>query len=232
MSDPGDALDEEGRAWWAAALALAAQGRPERPFAAALRHARAHAGGDPEGLALALRAALLAATPDRAAAAADLYRHGDAAERLGVLHALPGLLDRGLLAPDPARALVRDALRTNDSRLVAAGLLCAARLLDGPERVQAVLKAVFTGLGVAAVPGVEPAPDLAVALLGLVLERVVAGRTAGVTDPALWALVAPLRHDGAVPDLLQRLQALVTDPDGLRAAAARAALDALDGATP
>jgi hypothetical protein len=48
---------------------------------------------------------------------AELYRYGDAAERRGVLRALPhlDLGDRGL-------GLVDDAIRTNDTRLIAAAL--------------------------------------------------------------------------------------------------------------
>ena len=48
---------------------------------------------------------------------AELYRYGDAAERRGVLRALPflDLGDRGL-------GLTDDAIRTNDTRLIAAAL--------------------------------------------------------------------------------------------------------------
>ena len=49
---------------------------------------------------------------------AELYRYGDAAERRGVLRALPYLAAR---RPRPRRC-VDDAIRTNDTRLIAAAL--------------------------------------------------------------------------------------------------------------
>ncbi len=66
----------------------------------------------------AARALLLDALPlPRAQAVADAYADGDNAEKRAVLRALPilGLGDEGL-------PLVRDALRTNDTRLVAAAM--------------------------------------------------------------------------------------------------------------
>ena len=60
---------------------------------------------------------------------AELYRYGDAAERRGVLRALPylDLGDRGL-------GLIDDAIRTNDTRLIAAAL--------GPVRHRAPVRRV------------------------------------------------------------------------------------------
>ena len=66
----------------------------------------------------AARTLLLVAAGERAEAElAELYRYGDAAERRGMLRALPylDLGDRGL-------DLVDDAIRTNDTRLIAAAL--------------------------------------------------------------------------------------------------------------
>ena len=66
----------------------------------------------------AARILLLAALGDRVEdELAELYRFGDAAERRGLLRALPYLPRRR-----PRRGLVDDAVRTNDTRLVAAAL--------------------------------------------------------------------------------------------------------------
>lgn len=78
-----------------------------------------------------------------------LYRHGDDAERRGVLRALP-CLD----APEAIAAgleLVRDALRTNDIRLVAAAMGPFAQHLDDHTWRHGVLKCLFTGVPLAAV---------------------------------------------------------------------------------
>ncbi|MEU9210920.1 EboA domain-containing protein [Streptomyces sp. NPDC048415] len=81
------------------------------------------------------------ADPD---ALARVYRQGTAAERRAVLHALPHLV------PGPgALSLVEDALRTNDTRLVAAAVgPYAARHLDPHSWRHAVLKCLFTGVPV------------------------------------------------------------------------------------
>ncbi|WP_406471801.1 EboA domain-containing protein [Streptomyces sp. NBC_01615] len=81
------------------------------------------------------------ADPD---ALARVYRQGTAAERRAVLHALPHLVP----GPD-ALPLVEDALRTNDTRLVAAALgPYAAQHLDPHNWRHAVLKCLFTGVPV------------------------------------------------------------------------------------
>src|ERR1700754_2805104 len=82
---------------------------------------------------------------------AELYRFGDAAERRGVLRALPyieGLGDRGL-------GLVEDAIRTNDTRLVAAvpGPYATAHLPDAAYD-HAILKCVFVGVPITGIDGV------------------------------------------------------------------------------
>jgi hypothetical protein len=81
------------------------------------------------------------ADPD---ALSRVYRQGTAAERRAVLHALPHLV------PGPgALPLVEDALRTNDTRLVAAAVgPYAARHLDSHSWRHAVLKCLFTGVPV------------------------------------------------------------------------------------
>ncbi|WP_371600136.1 EboA domain-containing protein [Streptomyces sp. NBC_00564] len=81
------------------------------------------------------------ADPD---ALARVYRQGTAAERRAVLHALPHLV----AGPD-ALPLIEDALRTNDTRLVAAAVgPYAARHLDPHNWRHAVLKCLFTGVPV------------------------------------------------------------------------------------
>ncbi|MEV5692671.1 EboA domain-containing protein [Micromonospora globbae] len=130
----------------------------------------------------AARALLLATLPgDHARYADTLYRQGDAAEKRAVLKALP-LLPIG---PD-AVPLLHDAIRTNDTRLLAAALGPYARHLDAAAWRQAVLKCVFTGVPLAVVADLDARADgeLAAMLTGLADERHAAGRTmpADATD--------------------------------------------------
>ncbi|MDG4828955.1 EboA domain-containing protein [Solwaraspora sp. WMMD1047] len=121
------------------------------------------------------RALLLAALPADGLAdrVAEVYRWGDAAEKLAVLKALPilplGAAGVGLLA---------DAIRSNDPRLVAAALGPYARHLDQAMWRQAVLKCVFMGVPLAAVDGLDDRADaeLGRMLAGLAAERTAAGR--------------------------------------------------------
>ncbi|MGH8869684.1 MAG: EboA domain-containing protein [Actinomycetes bacterium] len=123
------------------------------------------------------RALLLASLPrtpqDVAEEARALYRYGDAAERRGVLRAL-GVLDPGASAVD----VCEDALRTNDTRLVAAALGPYARYLDDAAWRHGVLKCVFLGIPLAAVAGLDARADaeLARMLADYARERVAAGR--------------------------------------------------------
>ncbi|MEV8567758.1 EboA domain-containing protein [Streptomyces sp. NPDC051322] len=109
-----------------------------------------------------------------AAGAERLYRRGDAAERRAVLRALPYLPVGADAVP-----LLEDALRTNDTRLIAAAVgPYAARHLGGHAWRHAVLKCVFTGVSVSAVAGLAERAD---AELGRMLwdyarERTAAGR--------------------------------------------------------
>ncbi|WP_367319797.1 EboA domain-containing protein [Streptomyces sp. HUAS ZL42] len=85
------------------------------------------------------------------AALTRVYVQGTAAERRAVLHALPHLLS----GPE-ALPLVEDALRTNDTRLLAAAVgPYAARHLDAHQWRHAVLKCLFTGVPVSEVAGLE-----------------------------------------------------------------------------
>ena len=118
-------------------------------------------------LLLALPAAEVAGQVER------LYRYGDAAEKRAVLRALP-LLPVGTVAVP----LLHDAIRTNDTRLVAAALGGYARHLDDASWRQAVLKCVFMGVPLCVVDDLDRRADgeLAAMLAGLAEERGAAGR--------------------------------------------------------
>jgi hypothetical protein len=120
----------------------------------------------------AARAVLLAALGD-AENIMLLYRHGDAAERLAVLRTLP-LLPIG----DAAVPLLHDALRTNDTRLVAAALGGYASHLDAATWRQGVIKCVFMGVPLEVVADLDRRADreLITMLAALAEERGAAGR--------------------------------------------------------
>ncbi|MFG2803275.1 EboA domain-containing protein [Streptomyces pseudovenezuelae] len=105
-----------------------------------------------------------------------VYAQGTAAERRAVLHALPHLV------PGPqALPLVEDALRTNDTRLLAAAVgPYAARHLDAHQWRHAVLKCLFTGVPVTEVADLERRAhadrELARMLGDYAAERTAAGR--------------------------------------------------------
>lgn len=104
----------------------------------------------------------------------DLYRFGDGDERRAVLLSLH-LLPVG----DGARDLVDDALRTNDTRLVAAAVgAYGARVLDDAAWRQAVLKCLFTGVPLSAVHGLDDRvdADLIAMVTAFAHERTAAGR--------------------------------------------------------
>ncbi|WP_328492943.1 EboA domain-containing protein [Streptomyces sp. NBC_00414] len=95
----------------------------------------------------AARVLLLYAARADAPTLARVYRQGTADERRAVLEALPHLVT----GPE-ALPIVEDALRTNDTRLVAAAVgPYAARHLDAHNWRHAVLKCLFTGVPVDAV---------------------------------------------------------------------------------
>jgi len=104
---------------------------------------------------------------------AQLYQHGDATEKLAVLSALP-LLDLG----DAGVPLLLDALRTNDTRLVAAAMGPYAVHLDAAAWRQGVIKCVFMGIPLVVVDRLEDRADaeLAAMLSALAQERAAAGR--------------------------------------------------------
>ena len=143
-----------------------------------------------------VRAELLEAVPGEADAVArvatTLYQRGDSAEKQAVLAALPAL-DR----PAPTRAavgdallpVVRDALRTNDTRLVAAALgPYAATHLDDAAWRQGVVKAIFMGIDLDAVADLEARTDdeLRRMVRDYVAERRAAGRE---VPPDAWRIL-------------------------------------------
>ena len=111
---------------------------------------------------------------------AQLYRYGDDAERRGVL--------RGLAALPPSTAtagvdIVKDALRANDIRLVAAAMgEFGARNLDDHSWRHGVLKCLFVGVPLAAVADLDRRTDAE--LLRMVGDYAAERRAAGREVPA------------------------------------------------
>jgi hypothetical protein len=128
-----------------------------------------------------LVAAVLAALPadEAATALGELYRYGDDAERRGVLRGLNAAPDQAQPVMSTGLELVADALRANDTRLVAAALgdFAGAHLDDHAWR-HGVLKALFMGIPIVVVARLDERADdeLARMAAGLVAERRAAGR--------------------------------------------------------
>ncbi|OEV04361.1 hypothetical protein AN216_08015 [Streptomyces oceani] len=132
--------------------------------------------GAPDDPATVARVLLLHAAGVRTGTLTRLYTRGTGAERRAVLRALPHLT-----AGPEALHLVTDALRTNDTRLIAAALgPYAATHLDPPAWRQAVLKCLFTGIPVAAISALSRRAagdrELARMLADYAAERTAAGR--------------------------------------------------------
>jgi hypothetical protein len=147
----------------------------------------------------------------------DLYRYGDGGERRGVLRSLDLLPDT-----DAGVALVEDAVRTNDPRLLAAALgSYGLTHLDDEALNQAVLKCVFVGVPLAALPAgplaARTTPALARMLAAYVRERVAAGRD---VPPDVW----PVIDAHPPPDELAAIEAELDHPVPGRRQAAAAAL--------
>ncbi|MFF9779047.1 EboA domain-containing protein [Streptomyces sp. NPDC013978] len=139
----------------------------------------------------AVRVLILHAARADTGALTRVYRQGTADERRAVLHALPHLV------PGPeALHLVEDALRTNDTRLVAAALgpYAARRLAPHPWR-HAVLKCLFTGVRVDEVADLTRRArgdgELARMLRAFAEERTAAGRPVPEDLHRVLALTAP-----------------------------------------
>ncbi|MFF0112505.1 EboA domain-containing protein [Streptomyces prasinus] len=139
----GARLDAAARAWLDQALAEAAA-HPGTHGPISVWELRLAEAGRRCGAAHADAARVLILYAARAdtEALTRVYDQGTADERRAVLHALPHLV------PGPgARPLVEDALRTNDTRLVAAAVgPYGARHLDAHAWRHAVLKCLFTGV--------------------------------------------------------------------------------------
>lgn len=140
------------------------------------------------------RAAIVAAVIEGGAdpaVLASLYRRGDDAERRGVLRGLDRVSES---VDDRWRAtgleIVADALRTNDTRLVAAAMgPFASRHLDDHAWRHGVLKLVFLGIPLSAVDALSERAD---AELAAMAERFAAERrAAGRPVPDDLALVLP-----------------------------------------
>ncbi|MBL0887673.1 EboA domain-containing protein [Myceligenerans indicum] len=127
--------------------------------------------------------------PGLATRLTTLYHQGDTGERRGVLRALDALVvhgDTSPHAPSPPEplvtagvALAEDALRANDTSLVAAAVgPFGARHLDAPTWRHAVLKLVFLGVPLDAVDRLAARADADLARMAgdLAAERRAAGR--------------------------------------------------------
>jgi hypothetical protein len=145
---------------------------------------------------------------------AELYRYGDAAERRGILRALP-FLELG----DRALYLVDDAIRTNDTRLIAAALgPYATEHLPDASYDQAVLKCVFVGVPITGVDGIPErvTPDGARMLGAFVHERVAAGRD---VPAEVWTVIDRYPPEAEIAAIREELHSPFEDR---RAAAERA----------
>ncbi|NUT49076.1 MAG: sugar phosphate isomerase/epimerase [Saccharothrix sp.] len=120
-------------------------------FAVAGRAARSGA----DDARLRLLRAYADTAPDVAGGLTELYRHGTSAERRGVLR---GLAEIG--APAAGVELVKDALRSNETDLVAAALgPFAAEHLDDHSWRHGVLKCLFMGVPLTAVADLDRRVD-------------------------------------------------------------------------
>ncbi|WP_019816526.1 EboA domain-containing protein, partial [Saccharomonospora saliphila] len=122
-----------------------------------------------------------------------LYRYGDTAERRGVLrnlHLLPTADERVV---GTGLSLVADALRANDTGLIAAALgPFSAAWLDAHTWRHGVLKCLFTGVPTAVVAGLAERCDaeLVRMVTDYVAEREAAGRPVPADAEAVLALGA------------------------------------------
>lgn len=183
----------------------------------------------------AARASLLTSLPLRGAElvgeVTELYRYGDAAEKRGVLRAL-WFLDTASGIGTEALSLVHDALRTNDTRLIAAALgPYGANHLDVAAYRQGVLKCVFYGIPLSDIDGVRERADaeLARMLVDYAHERIAAGRS---VPSDVWPVIdmyprvvetrglrdelhseVPARSEAAANALAERARTVPSDPD-------------------
>ncbi|TLW91062.1 sugar phosphate isomerase/epimerase [Saccharomonospora piscinae] len=121
----------------------------------------------------------------------QLYRYGDGAEKRGVLRNLHLLPATDPQVVEVGTRLVADALRANDTGLVAAALgPFAAEHLDDHSWRHGVLKCLFTGVPTAAVAGLRRRCDaeLVRMVTDYVAERTAAGRSVPADAEAILAL--------------------------------------------
>lgn len=203
IADPAwlaDALDRVARDPDALAVLFPAAGR--RCGRGPLPDPGSDPGPDPAAWTVddAARVLLLTALPLHGAALAEhveaLYRYGSADEKRAVLRALP-LLDLGAGGVD----ILHDAIRTNDTRLVAAAVGPYARHLDDRMWRQAVLKCVFMDIPLTAVADLDRRADgeLGRMLADLAAERYAAGRSMPADADILLALIGDLATVGGEP---------------------------------
>ncbi|WP_326597150.1 EboA domain-containing protein [Streptomyces brevispora] len=193
-------LGGAARAWLDEAFAEAAHaaahpdpGPSGNTYAAPPWELRYAAAGRQCGLehADSVRALLLIEARAGLAAVTRLYEQGTAAERRAVLLTLPAL-DLGATAV----ALVEDALRANDTTLIAAAVgPYAGDRLDPHNWRHAVLKCLFTGVPVDAVAQLARRSrgdaELARMLGDYAAERIAAGRPVPADLHRVLALTAP-----------------------------------------
>lgn len=146
----------------------------------------------------AVRVLILHAARADPASLARVYFQGTAEERRAVLHALPHLVP----GPD-AVPLLEDALRTHDTRLLAAAVgPYAARHLGAHAWRHAVLKCLFTGVSVEEVAALEQRAradaELARMLGDYAAERTAADRP---VPRDLQRVLALTQSDGPAPSL-------------------------------
>lgn len=127
-----------------------------------------------DAVRIALLHAAISALPadGRDTEVAALYRFGDNDEKRAVLLGLAGA------GEVTAHSLLDDALRTNDTRLVAAAMGPPAAQLDADTWRQGVLKCLFVGVALASVADLTGRADreLADMIARYAHERVAAGR--------------------------------------------------------
>lgn len=131
----------------------------------------------------------------------QLYRYGDGAERRGVLRNLHLLPTEDAQVVEAGVRLVTDALRANDTGLVAAALgPFAADRLDDHNWRHGVLKCLFTGVPTAAVSGLARRCDAELQRMvsDYAAERKAAGRAVPADAEAILALGSVTREEGPV----------------------------------
>ena len=143
-----------------------------------------HGSVDDAARAALVRALVETTGAHAAPALAELYDRGDSAERRGVLRGLDAIVRSGQEPPPEIVAVgvarVRDALRANESSLVAAAVgPFAAVHLDQHAWRHAVLKLVFMEISLDAVANLEVRRDHELARMArdFAAERRAAGRS-------------------------------------------------------